>query len=151
MAETPVIRIDGLEELEAKLRKMLTPPVYQKALRRLGEEVKLRAIPYPPEGAWNQPGPYPARWYQRHFGPRWARKGGGIGGRNTSERMQQHWVVSERGQLSVEVGNTASYAPFVMGEEQVEFHRAHGWRKLSEIAREELPRFSEYLREELGV
>lgn len=149
MAEASV-EVEGWEDVERLLRRKIAPEVFRRALRRLAEEVKLRAIPYPTEGPWNTPGPYPARWYQRHFGPRWARKGGGYGGRDTSERMLQQWFVAERSATAVEVGNRASYAGYVMGEEQAPFHGAHGWAKLRDIAEDVVgEQAADFLRQEI--
>jgi len=120
-----------------------------RALEKLGNEVKIASIPYPPEAAWNQPGAYPHRWYQRHFGPRWARVDGSIGGRDTSERMQKQWLVERRRPLEVAVVNKASYACWVVGDEQASFHAERGWRKTSDIAREKLDMYQSLLEQEL--
>lgn len=123
-----------------ELRQRLSPDKFlvavDKVLASVAKEIEIAAAPYPEEGPWNQPGPYPARWYQRHFGSRWALKSGGVGGRNTSEQMQKRWKTGRAGKLAWHVGNVASYAPYVMGEEQQPYHAAHGWRKLSDIARD---------------
>ncbi len=142
------ISVQGIETLAETLRRM--PQAAARALRRLGEAVKLEAAGYPPEGPWNQPGPYPARWYQRHFGPRWARRDGSIGGQNTSQNLQASWRVIERDAWSVVVGTPVSYAGYVVGEEQARFHADHGWRKLSDVAREVVSQHGfEYVKEEI--
>jgi hypothetical protein len=125
---------EGFDEALAKLGAEKMIQACQASLQRFGEEVKLRALVYPAEGPWCMPGSYPARWYQRGFGPRWARKDGSTGGRDTSERMQQQWAVEQRSPLETLVGNRASYAPYVQGDEQTGFHAAHGWKKLLDVA-----------------
>jgi len=143
------VTVDGFDTLE----KVLSPSEFRRmakiVLLKIAKEVKVQAIPYPSEGPWNQPGPYPARWYQRQFGSRWALKGGGTGGNSSSERMQKLWVITQKGPWQVSVGNRASYAPYVMGEEQRSYHEAHGWKKLKEIGAEESRKGPRIMEEEL--
>jgi len=143
------VKLEGLDEAIKKLGKLAGVEVTGVALQRFAQEIKLRAVPYPPEGDWNRPGSYPKRWYQRLFGPRWALAGGGVHGRNTSERMQQQWVVEPRGALSYAIGNRASYADFVVGEQQAGFHAAHGWKKLEEVVKENMDLWPRFLSEEI--
>jgi len=111
-------------------------------------EVRDRMAVYPPEGPWNKPGPPGSRWYQRHFGPRWRRRDGSIGGRNTSEKLQKSWLVDISRLprvVTAEVWTGVSYAPRVQMEgAQAEFHRRRGWKTdvmvVREYARERLPR-----------
>jgi len=131
------VKIEGLKQLERKLGRGNLQRAAAAALRRFSEHVKTRAIPYPPEGSYNRPGPYPHRWYQRHFGPRWARIDGSVGGRNTSERLQQQWLSQSRGRWAAVVRNRASYSGYVMGEEQTHVHAGHGWKRIDEIAQKE--------------
>ena len=39
----------------------------------------------------------------------------------------------------LEIGNLATYAGWVHGEEQVEMHRQTGWKRLLQVATDELP------------
>lgn len=143
------IKLEGLDEAIQKLGKIAGAETAGKALHRFAEELKLRVIPYPPEGPWNTPGPYPSRWYQRHFGPRWTVKSGEVHGRDTSERMQKQWVVEQRGALAYILGNRASYADLVVGENQLPMHAAHGWKKVEDIAMENINLWPEILKEEI--
>lgn len=138
-----VVTLEGLAEALGKLDRATLGNVTASALKKFANEIKLRAVIYPPEGPWCAPGPYPHRWYQRHFGPRWSRKDGTIGGRNTSERMQLGWVVEPRSQVEVVVGNRASYSPYVVGAEQTAVHAAHGWKRVDKIAEEQYPLWTE--------
>ncbi|NLS80049.1 MAG: hypothetical protein GXY76_22645 [Chloroflexi bacterium] len=150
MSEVFEARLDGWEQVGRLLGRDGLERWALAVLKRLAEEIKAQATPYPPEGPWNAPGPYPARWYQRHFGPRWARADGSVGGSNTSEQLQKQWLVEQRGAAQVVVANRASYAPWVMGEEQAALHAAHGWRKLKDIAAEVMgDRLAAVAREEL--
>lgn len=139
----------GYEEAMKKLSSESMQGICEQALKRFAEEVKLRAIPYPPEGPWNRPGPYPHRWYQRQFGPRWMNKDGSYGGRNTSERMQKSWVTEMRAWNEAVVGNMASYADYVQGGQQRDFHQEHGWKKVEDIAAEQSDLWTKIFSEEL--
>lgn len=133
------IELRGIDKVRRLLDVRHVETASRRAIGKFAREVKLRAVPYPPEGPWNQPGPYPHRWYQRHFGPRWGRKDGSIGGRNTSEVMQKKWYDKTVSPWQAVVGNKASYADWVVGEQQAAVHRQHGWKKLADVARETMP------------
>lgn len=150
-ATTAPITIEfvGLTEAMRKLGPETVAKVSRAALLKFANEVKLLATPYPPEGSWNRPGPYPAKWYQRHFGARWALVGGGVHGSNTSEQMQKNWIAEQRDDFTAAVGNRASYSPYVMGEEQQGYHAAHGWEKLEDIAKANQDRLVGFVAEEL--
>lgn len=128
------VRIEGIDELKKRLDPKRFEAASRVAIGKCAEEVKIQARPYPPEGPWNRPGEYPKRWYQRLYGPRWALKGGSIGGRNTSEKLQQHWYTKTLDAWRAMVWNTASYAPWVKGEDQAASHKQHGWKKLTDDA-----------------
>lgn len=141
--------LNGYDEAMRKLSGETLKAVCEKALKRFAEELKIRAIPYPPEGPWNTPAPYPARWYQRQFGPRWMKADGTYGGRNTSERLQKSWVVETRSWAEVVLGNEASYADYVQGSQQQPYHAAHGWKRVDEIAAEQAGLWTEIFGEEI--
>ena len=137
----------GFEQLELVLGGIKDMCIA--AMTKLAQEIKIMATPYPAEGPWNTPGAYPARWYQRHFGSRWARVDGSVGGSDSSQQLQKNWLVEQRGDQVV-VGNSAGYAPYVMGAEQRPYHADHGWRKLNDIAIEVIQdRFPGYMADEL--
>ena len=128
------IKIEGLEELHKRLNPTRFAEASKIAIGKAATEVVIAAKPYPTEGPWNQPGPYPKRWYQRMYGARWARKDGSVGGSQTSEKMQQKWVTQVVDSFTAIVRNLASYAPWVKGKEQAGFHADHGWTKLQDDA-----------------
>jgi len=100
-----------------------------RVVKRVAHETEIRMAVYPPQGPWNTPGPYPKRWYQRHVGPRWARKDGTVGGKNTSEMLQKNWQTRISGKLTRDVVNETPYAALVQSaDEQASFHREHGWQ-----------------------
>jgi hypothetical protein len=127
--------IQGLAELQRRFDKAAMQRVAKGILEAVLKELKVLAIPYPEEGDYNRPGPYPKRWYQRKFGPRWARKNSEFsGGRDTSEQLQDSWVTEVKDPFQGVIGNKASYSNYVMGSEQAEFHARHGWKRLDKIA-----------------
>ena len=88
---------------------------------------------YPPEGPWNRPR-REKPWYQRHFGPRWYRADGSIGGRNTSELLQKSWK-RRAARDQARIWTNVTYAPYLLDEaRQVHWARSHGWKTTKEIA-----------------
>ena len=56
-----------------------------------------------------------------------------------SETMGRRWNVDRSPDgLSARVGNNVSYARYVVGEKQAEYHRGN-WKKTSDVVREETP------------
>ena len=107
--------------------------------------VQSKMAVYPPETEGNRPGPYPKRWYQRQFGSRYAKKGGGApGGQNTSERLQKSWRTDIIKPLEAHVftkspqtGGEVSYVDLVQSEEnQAAVHKEHGWQTDEAVARD---------------
>ena len=114
----------------------------KKALRRgghlVGLEVKREVAEYPPQSEANIPRGFGSavsigtrqsanRWYQRGYGPRWARKDGSVGGRKSSEMLNRSWMVG-RNRMGAFVASLASYSPVVHHyKEQASFHKRRGW------------------------
>ena len=71
----------------------------------------------------------PDRWYERGYGPRWRRKrGGGIGGRKTSQFLNRSWAVEPRGVNEVLLTNRATYTKWVhLNQYQTNVHQRTGW------------------------
>lgn len=53
-----------------------------------------------------------------------------------SERLLLSWVVEPYGTTGALLKNNATYAPFVIGDQQQPFHANTGWRVLGKVARE---------------
>jgi hypothetical protein len=141
---TLTVKIEGLDRLSHGLKRMQIKRILARVIREAAKDIKALMAAYPPEGPWNRPGPYPKRWYQRHKGPRWARKEGGFGGRDTSEKLQKSWRHQSRG-LYAKIYTNVTYAPFVVSKEkQAWFHKRHGWHTdvdvVDEFKREKLDR-----------
>lgn len=127
------IEIKGLEALREKLRALASGKYLDGVLRAAQRRLLNELGQYPPPSAANRPKPAPGRWYERGYGPRWARRGG-AGGVPTSEKLGSSWVGRVSGEGLV-IANRASYAPIVMGaRRQSGLHRRRGWRRVDEIA-----------------
>lgn len=127
------IRIRGLKEIETKLARF---PRYLKAVQRefsrAASEVVLAdqggGKPfYPPETEANKP---PPPYYERGFGMHYV--GGGV--RASSEQMDRRFVTDTNGWMT-RIQNTASYSPYVIGEDQTDVMEYIGWQKLIDVAR----------------
>ena len=136
------IRIEGLDELLDKLTGLEDPKEIKAVIRAAGVDIKGKMAKYPKAGPWNQPGPYPAKWYERGYGPRFAKEGGGVGGKKTSENLGKKWTTKavSRG-YGVIIGNNVSYGPDVQGHgTQKPYHKAHGWKTERDVVNENRPR-----------
>jgi hypothetical protein len=93
------------------------------------QNIKAYISKYPPATMANAQQPYPGRWYQRGFGPRWSLVGGGVSGRKTSETLNRRWSVKKtQAGFGAIIGNNASYAKYVHSDEdQARFHSLRGW------------------------
>ena len=135
------MHIEGLQQALRGLDRASITRVCTTVVDIVAHAAKGRMATYPPETAANQPKPYPGRWYQRLWGPRWRTASGALGGKNTSERLQYSWrqsVISPLSQavdtLSPRTGRPVSYAPEVVGEgTQTDVHRQHGWHTTQSV------------------
>ena len=84
---------------------------------------------YPPSTAANLP---PTPYYIRGRGTQYASRNAG-----DSERLGTQWTIQRRG-YSTHIGNRASYAKWVHGDEQASWMANIGWRKLKEVAKEKI-------------
>jgi hypothetical protein len=101
---------------------------------------------YPEKTERNQPGRVKAvtfasgktaefrtSYYQRSYGTMTPVRGGGYKLIGASERFGTKWYTKQKGMDTV-VGNNASYAAFLSGNNQVAWAAQVGWRKLREVA-----------------
>ena len=123
------LKIEGLEQVIAKLDKMAGVVWLRTTLITAAIMVKNEVAKYPAASEANTP--YQRRWYQRGWGTKWMRKDGSVNGRQTSETLGRRWHykrVESAGEMQMVIGNNASYAPFVQGaEKQAAFHKSRGW------------------------
>ena len=131
------IEIVGLDKLLAAFEKF--PKKVARTMSQAGHEAANKAIlpteglqNYPPETAANMP---PAPYYERGKGM-WT-----SATRNTykSENLGKQWYVKREG-YKMRIGNRASYAKWVHGDEQAGAMAGHGWRKLVDVTKEKLSR-----------
>lgn len=117
------VEITGAAELARKLNINLENEL-QPALLAVAAVLQNEIAPYPPAPPKN-----PDRWYERGYGPRWRRKrGGGIGGRKTSQLLNRSWAVEPRGQNEVLLTNRATYTKWVhLDQYQTRVHQQTGW------------------------
>lgn len=129
------IEVKGIKELTAKMGKFA--PTIKKHLAQAGSEAAERIIlpttglkNYPPAHTGNQP---PAPYYIRGRGTQY-----GNSNDYSSERLGTQWNV-KADSLDTKIGNRASYARWVHGEQtQAHAMAGHGWRKLFEVAKEKV-------------
>lgn len=127
-------QVRGLDEVIRKLEKVggrgaLKPPML-KTVAHLHNKIAI----YPPSTIANSPG-NGYSWYERGFGTRTATGKAWP----TSETLGRRWTheVSADGRRG-EVGNNASYGPFVQSaEKQAGFHAARGWLTDEQVAEAE--------------
>lgn len=141
------IKIRGARELMAKLERLNKLKVVVPAIKAATLHVKGKIATYPPATEANSPTNPTGRWYQRGYGPRWARKNGQAGGRKTSETLGRRWTTDYRnGGLTGVVGNNASYGPYVQSEqEQASFHRERGWKTDEDVINSEQDTVERYI------
>jgi len=124
-----------IENLTNLLRAFqLYPEEVVKALVQAGDEA-IKGVLLPTEGLQNYP-PIteanlpPEPYYRRGFG---------IIAKNkkypVSEQLGKQWYITFSG-TQIEVGNRASYAEWLHGEDQANAMGGIGWRKIEEVAEE---------------
>ncbi len=128
------VEITGLKELEAAIQKF--PRESQKYLSAAGKEAASKVIlpteglkKYPPSTAANAP---PTPYYIRGRGTQYASRNN-----MSSERLGTQFYVKSAN-YQTEIGNRASYAKYVVGEEQAHWMGPIGWRKLKDVAEEKM-------------
>jgi len=127
--------IEGLDELRA-ISPAIPKSIVQ-MVKYVSGQIRIRMMAYPPETQANQPGAWPARWYQRHFGPRWSNMDGSTGGSNTSQMLQKSWRDVVSGPLERTVWSPVDYVPFVQSAElQTSIMRDIGWQTDAQVVDE---------------
>jgi hypothetical protein len=128
------IKVEGLDKVVKALDQF--PREIQQTLEKAGEEAAKTVLEeeglkkYPPETAANQP---PVPYYIRGRGTQTAH--GNLG---NSEKLGTRWYVKSEG-LKTQIGNSASYAHWVHGEDQASFMAPKGWKKLYDTAKDKIP------------
>jgi len=128
------IKVTGIEKLldafsrfPVEIMAHFSQAAHESSNKILGEE-GLRN--YPPSTAANAP---PTPYYIRGRGTQYESYNKG-----QSENLGKQWYRKREG-YSVKIGNRASYAKWVHGDEtQAHFMADIGWRKLLEVAKEKI-------------
>ena len=136
------MKIIGLDKLTKKVDRLAKMEAVKGGVKEAGLLIKGRIAQYPPESEANRwhtkvyydPDTKKERWivtkYQRNWGQKYQRADGSVGGRKTSENLGKRWTVHYRNQgMTAIVGNNATYAPFVQGDDtQAWFHTKRNWK-----------------------
>jgi len=133
MPNTFSIRVEGMDKLEKFARRF--PAEIKRNMLAAAQEASAKILlptkglqEYPPETAANRP---PTPYYIRGRGMQYA-----SGNKGNSERLGTQWYTKAIGWGGAEIGNRASYARWVHGEEQANAMAKIGWRRLVDVARE---------------
>jgi len=120
---------EDLARLQRALDKLdeehLARPMYYE----IGTTIHKAAGIYP---TWTDSPPYP--YYIRGRGTQFS---AGYNDEKSQNLRERWWVSVFPGYLKV--GNAATYAGWVHGEEQTSTHADHGWKKLLQTAKEVMP------------
>lgn len=145
------VYIKGLNEVLRKVDSVQGLRVAVRALRASAAHIKGKVNTYPASTIANSPGAYPKRWYERGYGPKWARKSGGVSGRKTSETLNRKWTIGQRnGGLTQVIGNNVSYGPYVQDrKKQAKFHTARGWKTIQDVTEEEADTIVNFVKTEI--
>ncbi len=153
------IKVDGLDAIKrnmGKFGKDIERYMAQAGQQSATELLKVEGLQkYPRFTAANQPGrtkdvtfpggrtaTFRMGYYVRGRGAQVPVRGGGWKSLNNSERLGTQWTVRKI-KMGVRIGNRASYAPFVHGEDQAGAMGAIGWKQLTETAEDKSRRITE--------
>lgn len=128
------VQIRGLDELQKKFDALGKAGALKRPMTKAVAHLHREIAVYPPSSSANSPA-NGYSWYERGFGTR-TRTGRAW---PTSETLGRRWTheVSADGKRG-EVGNNASYGPFVQSEErQASFHKRRGWLTDEKVADKE--------------
>ena len=149
MTSTVTIKPPLDETIKKLIEQLSDPKRRNKILIRAAAELKDRAAVYPEQGVYNFPRKGKA-WYLRSRGSRWYRKDGSIGGRDTSQQLQNNWKLEVKDEFTASVYTDVTYAPYLLDAAQrINWAESHGWKTTDKIAEDYAPRFEEIILEEL--
>jgi len=141
MPETIRVTVPGLEKVMANMARF--PREIARYFSMAGHEAGNEIIDtqglrnYPPATAANLP---PTPYYIRGRGMQYANHNDG-----RSERYGTQFYIQRRGAMTT-IGNRASYAEWLAGQNQARRMAAIGWRKLGDVAKEKKSRIEQIYR-----
>ncbi len=142
------VEVKGLKELADRLGGVASEAVIRRGIDECTKDVLALTAIYPPEGEGNKPKDK-GKWWQRHKGWRWKTKDG-IHGRDTSEKLQKSWKRETAQGMTGRVYSEASYAKYVQGDDQTDWHQAAGWKTVKQIAEEYAPKAAARMTEHIA-
>lgn len=138
---TVSVKIEGLEPLTRRLRKLHSMKPVRVGLGEAGEHVKSQLAKYPPRRYGPLPGGFKSDKQRRKVfalireGEIPYRRGQSKG----SENLGQRWSVRVSG-MTAAVGNNASYGPLVQDrKQQAMYHKITGWTTIQDVAEQKGP------------
>lgn len=138
---TVSVKIEDLEPLTSKLRRLHSMEPVRAGLGEAGEYVKSRLAKYPPRRYGPLPGGFKSDKQRRKVfalireGEIPYRRGLSKG----SENLGQRWNVRVS-DMTATVGNNASYGPLVQDRrQQAMYHKITGWTTIQDVAEQEGP------------
>ncbi len=150
MAE-PIIHIDGMEQLLAKIKSLEELRPVAGRIKAAAAHVKGKLMQYPSARHGRQP--FKTEKQRRYFF--YALNAGIIevpyrrGQSPGSRNLKQSWAVAFYNEgLTAEIGNNAPYGPVVQGAaQQSQYHRDTGWQTDQDVAEQEMDTVVEYVKE----
>ena len=148
------IEIRGWDKFRARM--LSVTPAIKTGVKAATVHVAGKVKSYPQATLANMPKTYKTgqnnTWYQRGWGAKWALAGGGWHGRKSSEQLQQRWATRfENDGFTGIVGNSASYATYVMGEreDQATALKEIGWKSIDDIAEDEAVTVRNFIKQKI--
>jgi len=120
----------SLARLKRTMDKLGHPEVMQPVMKLIAHDIMTKTRAYPPEVPRRTVG----WWYERGYG--WQLDG--VRQKQTSEDLKSKWYVKAFPTYA-EIGNLARYAGWVHGDVQRYVHQKRGWKKLYDVALDEMP------------
>jgi len=119
-----------IHDLIAALGRVKVYDALVSATPAIAAAIQDKLAPYPPAGHGNQARAWASggqnSWYVRGSGSRWVVKSGAVHGNQNSQTMGRRWSISRLPNGSV-LGNTATYAQYVLGSKQTATMKRIGW------------------------
>jgi len=131
------IQIKGIDKLRAAFARF--PSMVAQSMTQAGDQASNEILNtpglrnYPPSTAANLP---PVPYYIRGRGMQYASHNS-----MSSEKYKEKWTTKSAGYRTT-IGNSASYAPYLAGEQQAGKMAEKGWRKLLDVATEKIPQIT---------
>lgn len=121
------VKIEGMDAIVRKMRKVASSSVVDDTLKAYAEYIRDDVRPYPPESEANRP---PVPYYIRGQGTQTASRNLG-----NSQDMRRQWRLKSSSKL-IALTNEATYSGYVQGLRQPVYHVQRGWKSANKRAKE---------------